>query len=162
MYVRLRNGFVYAAGPETDGSLFIYTSQPEKAGAGFEKTEYGFKKSIALSDAEVEEYFDLKWMFRMDVGIENAPDEWTVTGDSDLPNGKVVLRYGLGNFQGWHWEDRGVCNREFDIGLSTDRWVEKITIIRNGTKCPETERTRRHMSKEEFVNGYLFYNSGTL
>ena len=109
MYVRLRNGFVYAAGPETDGSLFIYTSQPEKAGAGFEKTEYGFKKSIALSDVEVEKYFDLKWMFRLDVGIENAPDEWTVTGDSDLPNGKVVLRYGLGNFPGWHWEDRGVC-----------------------------------------------------
>ena len=162
MYVRLKNGNVYAAGPENDGVLFIYTKQEKKADSGFEKTEVGYKRKISLSDDDVEEYFGLSWKIKLDVGIEGVPDKWTVGRDSDLPRGKVVLWFGAGNIPGWTQEDRGVCHREYDLDLSTAWWTEKYTAVRNGVEQPDAGWTSEPMTKENFVKQYIFYNSSTL
>ena len=70
MYVRLKNGNIYAAGPENDSTLFIYTLHAEKADGSFEKTEHGFRKKITLSDDEVEEYFAPEWKIRLDMATK--------------------------------------------------------------------------------------------
>ena len=54
MFIKLKNGNTYAAGPENGGELFIYTKHSEKAGAGFEKTMYGYRKKISVRDSDVE------------------------------------------------------------------------------------------------------------
>ena len=162
MYVKLKNGNIYAAGPNENDTLFIYTLHKEKADGSFEKTEYGFKRKISLYDEDVEEYFELKWTFKLDVGEKGVPDEWPVTGDSDLPHGKVVLRFGFGNIPGWVQDDRGVCHKEYDFNLTTAWWVEKYTEIRNGVKQPGVTWVRTPVSKEEFVKQYEFYKSSMM
>ncbi len=159
MYVRLKNGNIYAAGPENDGTFFIYTLYAEKADGSFEKTEHGYRKMITLSDDEVGEYFALEWKIRLDVGIEGVPDEWVIGSESDPAHGKAVLRFTKGNLPGWTQEDRGVCSREYDFGLSDAWWMETFTVVRNGAVLQNPERKRTSLSKEEFLKLYGFYNS---
>ena len=162
MYVKLKNGNVYAAGPENDGILFIYTKHAKKADGSFEKTEHGYRRKITLHDDDVEEYFSMNWKFKLDIGIDGVPDEWSVGQDSDLQRGKVILWYGVGNIQGWVQEDRGVCHREYDFNLSTAWWVEKYTAACDGEEPSDAGWKRIPLTKEKFVEGYLFYNSSTL
>ena len=162
MYVKLKNGNVYAAGPEDNKELFIYTRKSEKADASFQKTEVGYKKHIHLLDPSVEEYFDLKWMVKLDVGIKGVTNEWHLGGDSDLSRNKVVLRYGRGNLPGWIQEDRGVCSKEYDFEQASAQYVEKIVVIRRGAEYRIPRREKKRMTKADFKKAMSLYAGGNL
>lgn len=162
MYIKLKNGNIYATAMKEGDFLYIYTLYAEKAGAGFEKTQYGYKKRISVRDDDVEEYFSLNWKIRLDVGIKGVPDEWIIRGDSDLAHGKVLLRFTRGNIPGWMQEDRGVCSKEYDFGLSTAWWTERFVPIRNGVDRPNAGWEKTVMTKAEFLKSFEFYNCRTL
>ncbi len=155
MFIKLTNGLLYGVG-RRGKDKYIFTHQKEKADSSFVKEGDTYTKVVTLEDESIDECFEINSVVIMDVGIEGAPTEWLLDGDSDVLKGKIVL-HGRA-WDGWTSHGRGEGYKEVGFDDVKGQSLKKLIYKEKGKKYWPPKVQKLLVSKEEFKKGVLLYN----
>lgn len=128
----------------------IVTRTPDKAENDFKRDNDLFFKNI--SEEELIDIFDVEFWVEYDANLPNTPLMWKISNEnSELENGKIMLRFAEGILPEWEIEEKNVCVKHIEVSEVRNAKVIYVYKKKDGKELDTPQKEEINLSLDELI-----------
>lgn len=151
MYMINKNGFLYKyVYNGIEKAYFCVTHHSEKADDTFSKSFDFYEKEVPLTEACVEDIYNINFYVYWDCGIDNVSDKWEVPASKIWVDGEKLKLEHDGHLPGWNIDDKHLCSKYVNMSEIEQYAIEYKYLVKDGVKLEQEFVDGRIVSRQEF------------